>query len=342
MTHIRQRESAGFTLLELLISVAVFLILSGAIMGAMFFVQKNHRRHEIRVAMEQRMRAAVELMIQEIGQAGLPASGVDSDGTAMPLTTFATKVTNANNSVTVSSTSGIIKGEILTIDNGDLQETRQVTGISGNVLTFDSNFVNTHDPSLRSSGNVSVYAPGVFPGGVLYPKSTASTLYIFGDLDSAGKSLILAKYVCPAGAGGDFTRQRFDVASGTALDASPVPLVNNVTTCTFNYDCAGSTSTQQAQPCGSSTPITFQFPPPPAAALNTYSYTMVIGIAFTIVANSQTNDPFTNAPVTLSKTFLSIQPRNVIAAFHQESLVTQDKLELQPYDSTAGVFNPLP
>ena len=85
----REKRKAGFSLLELVVSLAVFLVISGAVIGSLNYFQNNYRGSEIRVALEQKVRAALELMAQEISQAGLQPSGVDTDGLGMPLATVA-------------------------------------------------------------------------------------------------------------------------------------------------------------------------------------------------------------------------------------------------------------
>ncbi len=344
-------QAAGFSLLELLVSLAVFLVISGAVMSGMFSFQKGHRSQEIRVALEERTRAAVELMSQEIGQAGLPGSRVDTDGLQVPLTTLSAAITSPSttNSMAVTpDAGGIVPGEILTVDNGlGVQETVQVTGIAGTTISINGTFQNAH------AVGAAIWALGTYPGGVLYPSTLANwayptnpsqNLYMFGDLNSVGNSAILAKYACPTSSGGAFTRQRFDVVSGAALDASPVTLVDNVTYCNFTYTCAPPGL--GPMDCSSTSPAVqpATFTPQPTNnttagyVANPASYMMVVGVGFSITAQSQTKDPVTNQIVTVSKTFLNIQPRNVLAANHEQATAIAEKLELQPYDRTKGVF----
>lgn len=355
MAMSRKREqAAGFSLLELLASLAVFLVISAAVMSGMFSFQKGYRSQEIRVALEERTRAAVELMSQEIGQAGLPGSRVDTDGLQVPLTTLSAAITSPTTTSSMAVTpdaSGIVPGEILTVDNGlGVQETVQVSSVAGTTINIYGKFLYPH------AVGAAVWALGTYPGGVLYPTPAGATngwayptnmsqnLYMFGDLNSVGNSAILAKYACPAASGGAFTRQRFDVVTGNALDAQPVTLVDNVTYCNFTYTCAPPGL--GPRDCSSTTPVVqpAAFVPSPTNAAtispapSTQSYMMVVGIGFSITAQSQTKDPVSNQIVTVSKTFLNIQPRNVLAANHEQASGIAEKLELQPYDRTVGVF----
>ena len=348
---LKRKRAAGFSLLELLISLVVFLVISGAVMSGMFSFQKGHRSQEIRVALEERMRATVELMSQEIGQAGLPASGVDQDGMAIPLATLTTyspnTPSNGYSTITVTPSgsgittlAGVIPGEMLTVDSSTPQERVQVYSVSGNTVVFTGTFANSH-----TLNTAAIWAPGTYPGGILYPTPAgtangwpyptnySSTLYMFGDLNAVGYSAVLAKYACPATYPGAFTRQRFDVLSGAALDAG-VTLVDNVTYCSFKYICASPGSSPMD--CASTTPQ----PNPVLIPLGGVQqpYLMVVGVGFSITAQSQTKDPTTGQIVTLSKTFLNIQPRNIVAANHEQTFATPDQLEVLPYDRTKGVF----
>src|ERR1017187_10103022 len=74
-------NSRGFTLLELMIGMAIFLIISGAVLVGMAKLQQNYRTAEMYTTMQQRLRATMELMAQEIGQAGLQASTAEGANT---------------------------------------------------------------------------------------------------------------------------------------------------------------------------------------------------------------------------------------------------------------------
>jgi hypothetical protein len=70
---------------------------------------------------------------------------------------------------------------------------------------------------------------------------------------------------------------------------------------------------------------------------------MVPSVGITITATSQTNDPLSGKPIggqyQLTKSFLNIQPRNVLAAIEQ--VVAGNTSELQPTPSTGTIFTDL-
>src|SRR5258705_1091460 len=67
----------GFSLLEMMVSIALIMVISGGIFSAISSSQQSYARTELKSDMYENVRGAAELMAQEIGQAGLvslPAS----------------------------------------------------------------------------------------------------------------------------------------------------------------------------------------------------------------------------------------------------------------------------
>jgi type II secretory pathway pseudopilin PulG len=78
---IPQARTAGFSLLEMMISVSVLFIIAGGAFSAMVYSQKSYQGTSQRVYMHAGVRGAAELMAQEIGQAGAgPYSGAGEVG----------------------------------------------------------------------------------------------------------------------------------------------------------------------------------------------------------------------------------------------------------------------
>ncbi len=142
----RHNRAAGFTLLEMMLSTALFLALSSLILGGMISVIRNYRSLEIRNALEQRMRSAFELMAQEIGQAGLQASGLDVSGLVAPLASITQTITSTGvKTVTVDKIGGIFQGASLVVNDGTNQETVIVTAMSTTApYSITANFALTH------------------------------------------------------------------------------------------------------------------------------------------------------------------------------------------------------
>src|SRR5579864_1108617 len=71
MPRTSPRTENGFTMLELMISTAVFLIIASGVFGALGFYTRSYQRTQLTVDMHDTLRSAIDLMAQEIGQAGL-------------------------------------------------------------------------------------------------------------------------------------------------------------------------------------------------------------------------------------------------------------------------------
>lgn len=284
-----KRNTTGFTVLEMMVSMAIFLIVAGSLLAGMATWQKHYRNVEIRNSLQGRMRATLELMAQEVGQAGLVASGADEKELAQPLTTLSAPVSPGTQTVGVASTAGICDGEFLQFGAGNTWEKVQVTTSAGNKIT--GNFAYTHASSEP------VYARGVYPEGIIYPGTgTSSSLTILGDINSKGNEMKFVKYSCPSGTATAFTRQTFDL-TGTA-DGPAQILIDNVTDCVFDYS-AGAGNVNVTLPTGDNIWVD-----------------MITRLSVTVTAKSETKDSFGN-DVIVKEQYLNIQPRNVLASYIQ-------------------------
>ncbi len=296
-----KRQISGFTLLEMLVSVSIFLTIAVTLLAGMAQWQKTYRNIEMRNALQGRMRAALELMAQDVGQAGLVASGADEKELAQPLTTLSAQINPGNQTVTVGSTAGICDGEWLQFGAGSTWEKVQVTTSSGGRIS--GTFAYTHPV------NEAVYARGVYPEGIIYPNAaTFSSLTILGDINSKGNEMKFVKYSCPTGTSTAFTRQTFDL-SGTA-EAPAQVLIDNVTDCEFDYS-KGAGNVNVTLPTDDNIWVD-----------------MITRISVTVTAKSETKDPF-GSDVVVKEQYLNLQPRNVVASYIQSGSATPNTSELQ-------------
>jgi len=177
---------AGFSLIEFLVSVVVMLFLMSAVFQVLGKYQRSYQNEQVTTDMRQGARSAMELLSQEVGQAGYLG--------------FETRSLNANvtgntigQTVELTSTANIFIGETLMVDAGVAQELVTVTNINGNLVS--GIFRNTHPQ------NAPVNAVGVFSQGVLPPpSSTANMLQLFGDVNADG-TLRYVEYRYDSGAG---------------------------------------------------------------------------------------------------------------------------------------------
>jgi prepilin-type N-terminal cleavage/methylation domain-containing protein len=331
MDKLMNRNSRGFTILELMISMAIFLILSGAILGGMARLQANYRTAEVSTAMQQQLRSTMELMAQEIGQAGLQAStfeGASTDGDLAASTyapySFPTGFGGgAQTAITMSpnSTAGVFAayvGQWLQVDGGVNQDAIQISKIYPATNQIDAIFNYPH------AGGTVAYPMGVFPHGIVSDQSvssvTGSKLAMFGEISGSGNGLFAVEYACPNAFPGSLTRTVWKLS-----DNPPTPttsnLIDNVTTC---YFCWPGT-TGSGLPGGTGNP---NCPPlaataaPQTVKLNTGSttppltatYSMITQVGFTITAAENVTISGSTQAVTITKSYSNIQPRNIITA----------------------------
>jgi prepilin-type N-terminal cleavage/methylation domain-containing protein len=316
MSQLTNKNSRGFTILELLIAMAIFLTLSGAILGAMATLQANYRTAEIRTTMDQRLRATMELMAQEIGQAGLQASTVDANSiditASAPFKITSAVIATGQQQVTMSTTSGVYPylGEWLQVPAGTQtggspctqQDAIQVLAITGSTVT--ANFGCLHPI------NTPVYPMGVFPHGIYAGSagdpSTYANLAIYGEFNGPGNGLYAVEYTCPTTTPGSLMRKEWNLAN-IAGTGTAYSLIDNVT-CYFCWP--GTTNTYASCPTGTATPDSVTLPTPSGNV----TYSMITQIGFTITASETSTISGSNQTVSVTKSYSNIQPRNIIAA----------------------------
>jgi len=285
---------SGFSLLEMLVAVLLLLIVSGAAFEVLSYYQKNYVSTQLRIDMDSSLRGALELLTQEIDQAGA-LSFTPRKVTAPPAIT----ASSTAQSVTLDSTTDIFVGEKLLIDAGGFQELVSVAAVDS--TTISGIFTQNHTAGAR------VMAVGVFPQGIM-SSSNSTQLQVFGDIYGDG-SLTYAQYSCDTTAG-TFSRSVTPVmaAPGTASTTNSMSkvLIANV------IPNAGGT------PC-------FRY-----QTQSISGSTFVTSVGITITIQSAQKDPQTNNYITLSKSFLNISPRNVLVALDEANSAIVTRLQPTP------------
>jgi len=336
MPKLENKNSHGFTILELIIGMAIFLIISGAVLEGMGRYQANYRTAEVTTAMQQQLRSTMELMAQEIGQAGLQASTVEGGATGGNASFVApykiTTVITAAGSQTVSVTTatgvfGAYVGQWLNVVGDASPEVIQITQIPA-ANSIQANFGYAH-PVANS---VVAYPLGVFPHGILSDQSNPSAtgggkLAMFGEITGAGNGLWAVEYACPATFPGPLTRTMWNLSTNPPAAASNYNLIDNVTACYFcwpgvttaqNPNCptglaAPDTVTLAANPA-ITCPATGSNPTQPTAGSGYCTYPMITQVGFTITALKTVTISGSSQNVTVSKSYSNVQPRNIITA----------------------------
>ena len=172
-----KRRQYGFSLLEVIVAVAITLVIMLVLFTGLNQVQRRYRGEQLLTEVSDGIRGVVELMSQEISLAGL--HGFETRTLTAPVVGSPTA-----QAVVLDDTTGIFVGQKLLVDIDASQETVEVTGISGSTVT--GAFRRAH------LAGAAVNTVGPFPTGVL-PGSTATVLRLYGDLYDDG-ALIYVEY----------------------------------------------------------------------------------------------------------------------------------------------------
>jgi prepilin-type N-terminal cleavage/methylation domain-containing protein len=310
----------GFSLVELLASIVVVSVIMAAIVSAISQSEQAYGSIELQSDMYENVRGAAELMAQEVGQAGvlsLPAStlsaGVAASGTAQ--------------AVTVSSTTSMYAGagqtgEAVLVDAGSAnEELVYITAITGSKIT--AIFTKAH------ALGAPITVLGVFPNGIVVPGTTdgstsnagaaVSTLNLFGDINADG-SLVYVRYTCDTSVTpGTLTRSVTTITPGSTTISAAQTLLSTL------IPNPATTAYPTGVPC-------FQFT---TQTVGTPSNTFVTNVGLTISVRSLKADPRTGAYLTMTKSFLDLAPRNLLAGYELANAALNTRLQATPSNVTA-------
>jgi prepilin-type N-terminal cleavage/methylation domain-containing protein len=292
-----RKACQGFSLFELIVSMAILLVISGGIFSAISSSQQSYARTELKSDMYENVRGVAELMAQEIGQAGL---------VNLPATTLGAAV-NANitaQTVNVSSTASMFANEQVLVDAGtNNEELVTLSGVTASTMT--AIFGKAH------AAGVPINVLGVFPNGIVAPAttdgSTANILNLFGDLNADG-SLVYVRYTC---------------TPGTA--AAPGTLTRSVTTILPGVDTLSADQTLLSTVVGGTGAVCFIYTTIAAAG-----FTFVTNVGFTLSVQATRPDPQTGVYPQMTKSFLNLAPRNVLAGLELANAGITNRLQPTP------------
>jgi len=292
-----RKACQGFSLFELIVSMAILLVISGGIFSAISSSQQSYARTELKSDMYENVRGVAELMAQEIGQAGL---------VNLPATTLGAAL-NANitaQTVNVSSTASMFANEQVLVDAGtNNEELVTLSGVTASTMT--AIFGKAH------AAGVPINVLGVFPNGIVAPAttggSTANILNLFGDLNADG-SLVYVRYTC---------------TPGTA--AAPGTLTRSVTTILPGVDTLSADQTLLSTVVGGTGAVCFIYTTTAAAG-----FTFVSNVGFTLSVQATRPDPQTGVYPQMTKSFLNLAPRNVLAGLELANAGITSRLQPTP------------
>jgi prepilin-type N-terminal cleavage/methylation domain-containing protein len=296
-------QQSGFTLIEMLVTLVIFLIVSGIVMSGMIQMMRTQGTVANRTEMHSSVRSATELLQQEIGQAGrisLP-TGV------IPVTLTGPIVGGpVAQTVAISSIANMFQNMLLDVDAGQNFEVVTVATVTPGFIT--AIFSKNHPGD--ATGKIQVQVSGSFGTGIVPPSftngaltgSTGTQLKLYGDINGDGK-IVYVDYVCNQGTPavpGFLYRNETDnaVVLGTMpIGVNPsMYLLNNVVQNPNNAPCF----TYQVQTVG--------------------GVDFVTDVAVTLTVQTQLKDPQTNQFQNETKALLNITPRNVYYVWEATSL----------------------
>jgi len=300
-------NQAGFTLVEILIGIAVLMAVSATVFDGVFRMTKMNGVIANRSEMHAGVRNATELLQQEVGQAGritIPGTATLGADVAVGSATVLVKINGTN------SVDGLYTNEQLVIDTGEKEETVTLTDVNTANHTISASFTLAHlsGASVQVRGG---FQAGIVPASTTHG-STGTKLKIFGDINGDGR-MVLVEYKCDTGAGYLYRNSMaWDTASGSkpSLTASKV-LLNNLTANPDGTDCF----TYQTQTVGTKV--------------------YVIDVAITLTVQTPDKDPVTNEYQTETKALLNVSPRNVFNTWELVSIGLGNRVQDTPSSITS-------
>jgi type II secretory pathway pseudopilin PulG len=301
---IRPNE-AGFTLIELMVSVGILMTISALMMrGTIDMMQLNSRQANLS-EMHAGIRNATALLQQEVGQAGrlgLPA----------PVTVAAAIPVGDQWVVVAPSVASMFVGEKLEVigtnATGDIEEIVTITQVDAANSRIRAAFTGSY------FGGARIMPAGGFAEGVVPTTrvngSTASKLKIVGDVNGNG-TIVYVEYTCDWNAGRLYRNMMaYDAAAKPALTTEHVLLDNLLP----NPPDPGGV----ARPCFTYDQRTI------------YGNTYVVNVAIMTTVRTDEVDKKTGQYQTVTKALLNVAPRNVFNVWQVASLNYRDRIEPLP------------
>jgi hypothetical protein len=253
-------------------------------------------------------------MTQEIGQAGLVSVPCVSSCTTStpvgPTLSSAVPVSASAQTVNVSTTTSMFVGEQLLVDAGNNEE--QVTVLTPvTATTINAVFGKAHASGATISA-LGVFGSGIVPVGAT-DGSTANVLNVFGDINADG-SLVYVRYTCTPG-----------------TSTAPGTLTRSVTTITPGADTIAPSQTLLSTVIGGTGTACFQYTTTTAAGI-----TFVTNVGFTVSVQATRPDPQTRQYSQMTKSFLNLAPRNILAGL--ELAQANNVGRLQPSPANVSVY----
>lgn len=294
-------DERGFSLIELMISVAILMVVSGVMFQGMLGMNRLNEVQANRSEMHASIRNATALLQQEVGQAGRVAFPAP--------VSLAAGVANGTNWVTVlPSVASMFVDMQLVVGNGDNQEIVTVTGVNVGANQFQAAFGLGHVAGER------VEAAGGFAEGIIPTTrangSTDSVLKIVGDINGDG-ALVYVEYTCDWAEGRMIRNMMpFDAAVKPDVTVEQI-LLDNLLPNPPNPDAT-------VPPC-------FSYQEQTISGL-----TYVTNVAIMTTVRTHERDQMSGDFQVVTKALLNVAPRNVFQTWQIASLGYTERLQPLP------------
>jgi type IV pilus assembly protein PilW len=156
MPLLNHKEAAGFTLMELLVSMAIGLVVIASVAGTFTAQTRQNTAEEQIVQMQQNVRGALDLMVREIQMAGYKPNGGTVTGVTYATSQLEIQADMDGNG-SINMASGSEEDIIYAYDSVNLQITRKL-GSSGaaqlladNVTAFTFSYLDTNGSATTTS-----------------------------------------------------------------------------------------------------------------------------------------------------------------------------------------------
>lgn len=324
---------SGFSLLELMISMAVLLGVTGIVMSGLLQTTHTEGTVQNRTEMHASVRSATELLQQEIGQAGRVA--LPPIGNVSLTQNVGASVAPVSVSVTAGAAAGMFVGEYLVVDTGagypngisvatgspfcnltacSNQETVQVTAVNAtsNTISAIFNFSHNSGAPVAAQGG---FGTGVVPESAspynMTNGSDGTHLKLYGDINGDG-NMVYVEYICDWQASGNLYRS--DTASNAVQIKPKQVLLPNLV----------RTGNPGGTPC-----FVYQEQPVNCNASTVTNPCFVVDVAVTLTVQTEQPDPSTGIFQQETKALLNVSPRNVFDAYELSTL-TNDRVQPMP------------
>ena len=150
---------AGFTLMELLVSMAIGLVVLAGVAGTFTAQTRQNSAEEQTAQMQQNVRGALDLMVREIQMAGYKPNGGTVTGVTYSVSQLEIQA-DMDGDGSINTASGSEEDVIYTHDNVNLQITRKL-GSSGtaqlladNITEFTFSYLDANGSATTTSSSI--------------------------------------------------------------------------------------------------------------------------------------------------------------------------------------------